>query len=302
MTGDQDFDKFREKKLNEKDAAKHEDDAAFFGTFKKKEDEDPNAPKKMKLSDLNIPGKDDRPDNVPKVGESLKLIDIALEPQKKPVPGHNPPHGARPPARPAGAPPAGRAPGPAPRPSAPPRPGAKPGQPPAQAKPSAPLARPAQGQRPMGVQPPRPGAPTPQPRSTGPVFKGRPGLPAPTPKAPPKRPPPDLSGFTDHAGTGGQEAAPQPAEDRFEDTTFVEATEHADPYEFKEQGSSSGLEFAEDRSASGRQTPPQPEKKASSSGNFKAMRPEDLRAKKFTAAPDPKKASTRRVKRGPLGR
>ncbi|MEZ0229016.1 MAG: hypothetical protein ACAI25_10355, partial [Planctomycetota bacterium] len=110
MTADKEFEKFREKKLNEKAAEKTEDEAFFFGSFKKKEEPE-EGPRKIKLSDLAIPGQDERPDNVPKVGEGLKLIDIAL--------GNAPGGPPRPPAKGVPQRPGAKPPASAPRPGAP---------------------------------------------------------------------------------------------------------------------------------------------------------------------------------------
>ena len=112
----------------------------------------------------------------------------------------------------------------------------------------------------------------------------------------PAAPPP---GFTDRAHASDSErheAAPR--DEQFEDTAFVEATEHADPYEFRDSGSSGGefkdsVDDASKRTSTGRKPAPDPSKTAS--GRLRAVRPQP-------PVPQPKKTSTRRVKRGPLGR
>jgi hypothetical protein len=232
---DPEFAKFREKKLTEQAAdeiAKNE--KLHFGTapWEKKKEEDENAHRRMKLSDLNLPGKDDRPEGAPaQVGETFKLIDIALG-QAPPVgPPAKPP--AKPPARPA---PAGGRPG-APPPRPPAKPGVAPPGRPAGNRP--PAARPA---GPPGKQPPRPAAPPPR--------AGGPSLPAhKRPLGPPKGgapapPPPALEGFMDRFDDAAA-AAPAAEVHGFEDTSFVEASEAADPYELKDDGSP-GVEFRDD--------------------------------------------------------
>lgn len=296
-SADHEFEKFREKKLNEKAAEKHEDDAVFFGQMKKKPEPD-EGPKKMKLSDLNLPGADDRPDNIPKVGESVKLIDIALGN----APGA-PPRSQRPGARPPGA---------SPRPGAP-RPqgagqGPRPAGPqPVQRPPTAGMARPAPApprppaQRPpTGTQqrPPAPGAPRP------PTGVQRP--PAPRPLIPPQGAPsprhaaPPPPGFTDRAHAHDSERHEALKDEGFEDTAFVEATDHADPYEFRDQSDSSGAQFVDDPARPPARPPVRPPAPRADPGKAASER---LRAvKPQPPAPQPKKTNTRRVKRGPLGR
>jgi hypothetical protein len=88
----------------------------------------------------------------------------------------------------------------------------------------------------------------------------------------------------------------------FEDTAFVEATEHADPYEFHGDPNSSNPDFGDSADMAARRRPPgapaprRPETpKGGASERLKGVKPQP-------PAPAPKKTSTRRVKRGPLGR
>ncbi len=311
MTADKEFEKFREKKLNERAAEKTEGDAMFFGSFKKKEEPE-DGPKKIKLSDLAIPGQDDRPDNVPKVGESLKLIDIALGnapggPARPAGKGAPPRPGSRPGApqpprpgqpRPTGAQaPQGQRPPTVARPSQP-APG-RPGQPaPGQGRPTARPGAPQSGAPRPGQQTLRPGAPGQKPAggpATGPQKRptNRPLIPPGGP--PPSRPAPPPPGFSDRANTAASERLEKA--DHFEDTTFVEATEHRDPYEFQDEGST-GDDFADDaRLESGRpgSAPRRADPSKTSSGRHKRPKPPG-------SGPDPGKTSSRRMKRGPSGR
>jgi hypothetical protein len=293
-SGEHDFEKFREKKINERSAAQHEDDAAFFGTFKKKEPEE-DGPKKLRVDDLNLP-ENERPENVPKVGESLKLIDIALEggepaPQKV-APSHVQPNAP-------------------PRPGTRPLPGANPPAPTARGKPGAtPAPRATQKPTPRATgtpaTPPSRTWGAPPARATGPQAK--PGAPTPpqgTPPVPPaakprpagKRPGSQpLAGFQDRAHESGPHEIVR--QDHFEDTTFVEASEHEDPYEFRDQGPDSGLGFVDDpadaakKTRSGRNPAVKKPGGAGASGKNKAIKPPG----------DPKsKSATNRTKR-PFGR
>ena len=292
-SADHEFEKFREKKINEKAAAQHDADAAFFGTFKKKEEPEEDGPKKIRLDDLNLPEKE-RPDNVPKVGESLKLIDIALEstnaagavPQKvgpshvqpnaPPRPGTKPMAGAKPPA------PARPKPGTAPAPRATQKP--TPRATPAPATPPPTRTWGAPPARAGGA--PKPGAPTPPPAA--------PAKPKPAARRPGSQP---LSGFQDKAHESGPHEVIR--QDQFEDTTFVEATDHEDPYEFRDKGGDSGLDLVDDpadaakpRQGSGRNPVVKKPGGAGASGRNKAVKP----------PVDPKsKTATNRSKR-PFGR
>lgn len=290
-SADKEFEKFREKKLNEREATKHDDEAVFFGSVKKKK-EDPDAHRKMKLSELNIPGADDRPDNIPKVGEGLKLIDIALGN----APGGPPKPAPRPGARPNAGPPRPGAPRPgAPRPAG--QPGAQAPRPPAggAARPAQPGAPRPTGQhpgapRPTGAVPPRPGAPQP-PQGTAARRPTAPRPLIPPQGVAPSRPAPPPPGFSDRATNESERMDAARPEEGFEDTAFVEATEHDDPYEFRDDGTETGSR----RVPRPGTQPPSRNPNDGTSGRLKGVKPQPPQ-------PQPKKATTRRVKRGPLGR